>query len=619
MLYVKQSRKPSIRCSTLKLISFARQPNIKDRSELSDGKPYFTRLGGYCRKDIEGPDDTGKTFANYGLAFCDSFVGYDPIESLMICKKYGIQPYFYLPDCPPYLDNYWGIRIPFAKCELVEYREKYKHEMNLYVDWIDRFTKMYDIDVLNNPEQIWILYNGIDMMPVNLFESGMEHLPDVIAKEFYEEFGFDIPLYSKVSTSQQRAEKTKFWRWIRKRFEELYRTRAEVFREFVPVGRLVSNFHWNTQLDMMLHSETFDIVGINTRPLMLDNEVGRRYETGYAHRLFADVCGQTPIMSAPRANLFASSPQNLIAGRKTIEYTYSQAIQNGVIGFYIFFQDFSAGREEYDGNFTKVRKSLLGLNKSAATQYCGSGNGNPDLSTLPLERWNTLLEITKKTASSKRFLPPKSETGILVSNYSCSFGAEDWKMVFSAYVELTKARVWANFAFTDLLLEGKADLSQFKTLYLPSMPFENKKIVEILIDFVKSGNVLIAANPQVLSYDEDGNDISSLKELLFGVKQFDSCNLKNKKVAFEEYDLNLESYSNSWKLFIDKKTNKLAQYSDGSIAISSKKQDNGEAIMLGLPVMDCYDYIRADGAKENVGRYNFYKRIEKKLNIMCIS
>jgi len=137
--------------------------------------------------------------------------------------------------------------------------------------------------------------------------------PEEVAREFRKDHGFDLPIQSKPKTPKEAARRITFWRWIRRKFDEVYRVRAEVAREFLPNGVLISNLHWTTQLDTVMHGDTLDIVGINTRPMMLDpdNEVGRRYETGYAMRLWADLTGR-PIMAAPRANILACSPGNLV-------------------------------------------------------------------------------------------------------------------------------------------------------------------------------------------------------------------------------------------------------------------------------------------------------------------
>jgi len=575
---------------------------------------YVTRLGGFSRKGLYGPDETGKVLAEHHIKYVDTFVGYDPVETLMLCRKYGLTPYFYLPDCPTYLPGYVGVPLPFTKTEIRAYRPKYRREMRAFSEWIEKFGGMYGYDFKKAKDQIWILYTGIDLMPINLFEEAMKRSPAGVAAEFRKAHGFDLPLYRQPKTPRQKAERIKFWRWIRRRFEEVYRVRAEIFREEFPSGILVSNFHWTTTLDFVMHGETVDVVGINTRPMMLDNELGRRYVTGYAGRLIADLT-QKPIMSAPRANLLAVSPGGLVAGKKAIDYCYNQAIQNGVWGFYIFFEDYSSGREEYDNDFAKVRESVLGLSKARKKEYCGPGLGNPDPTTLPVERWQTLLDVSRKVARVRRFIPPKSETGIFVSIESCSLGGTYWKRVFSAYVELRKAGVWTNFVSSDQIMSKKADLSRFKLLLLPVAVFENKKAIRALIRFVKNGGVLLSGDPRVFSFDENGNDAGAYRRDLFGVTRLIRRRRRGDPVSIEAYGAGISPYGACYGLELDGTARAFATYPDGTPAASEKTVGKGRAILFGSPIFDCYAHLRDGARKEDKRRYKFYKALEKDLGI----
>ena len=589
----------------------------KSITSVTDGRPYFTRLGGFCRKNLMDPDQTGQTLAQNGINFVDSFVGYDPTEAIMICRKYGIQPYFYLPDCPSYLPGYVGVTLPFTKKEIEEYRKAYSQEMATYVDWVQRLGSMYDFDFVNCDNQIWILYVGIDMMPNNLFEEAMRRCPQDVAREFRFEHGFDLPVHDKPTTPIEQSRRIKFWRWVRRRFDDVYRVRAEVVRQHLPKGVVMTNFHWTTQLDTMMHGQTMDVVGINTRPMMLDpdNEIGRRYETGYAMRLWADLT-QKPVMAAPRANLLGVSPGRLVAGEKAIKYYYNQCIQNGAWGFYIFFQDFSSGRQEYGDDFVQLRESLLGLAQTKQTQYCGAGCGNPDSSTLPQERWQTLLDCSKKVAHATRFTPPQSETGIYVPIDSCSMGDEGWKRVFSAYVELTKAGVWASFVSSDQVMAGKVDLGRFKLLFVPFASFENQEAAEALGKYVEDGGVLVCGDPRTFSFDTDGNDLSAWRKKLFGVDKITQRRADNNAVHINEYDSTMRPYGPSWGLTLDAEdVETLAAWEDGQTAVSRRRLGKGQAILFGCPIMDCYEYLRQPEQSEDEGRSRFYKAIEKQLGI----
>lgn len=575
---------------------------------------YVTRLGGFSRKGVCGPDEIGLMLAKNGINYADVFMGYDPVESLMVCRKYGIRPYFYLPDCPSYLPGYAGVPLPFTKREIRAYRPKYRGEMWMFAQWLDKFGGMWGFDFKKAKDQIWILYNGIDLMPINLFEDAMKRAPDELAREFEQEHGFGLPLYRKLSTPRQKAERIRFWRWIRRKFEDVYRVRAEVFRKEFPNGILLGNFHWTTPVDYVRHADSVDVVGINTRPMMLDNDVGRAYETGYAVRLFADLC-RKPIMSSPRANLLAVSPGGLVAGKKAIRYCYDQTIQNGVWGLYIFFEDFSAGRTEYDGDFSKVREALLGISAAKTGAYCGPGLGNPDPSTLPQERWRTLLDVSRRLARTKRFVPPRSKTGIFISMDTCSLGGDYWKRIFSAYVELTKAGVWANFISSDQVMARKERLGQFKLLFVPVVLFESRNVIRSLVRFVRDGGVLVGGDPRMFSYDENGDDATEYRRELFGVKRVVRRRTADPRLFIKEFRVRMFSYGRCGRLVLDDTASVLATYSDGSTAASAKKVGRGSAMLFGSPILDCYEHIRDGSADEDRGRSRFYKKLEQNLGI----
>ncbi len=65
--------------------------------EYTLNKGYVFRIGGFYRKDQFGPDLVGELLAKNHVEYTDG-PSKSTLESLMICKKYGIHHYFYAPE-----------------------------------------------------------------------------------------------------------------------------------------------------------------------------------------------------------------------------------------------------------------------------------------------------------------------------------------------------------------------------------------------------------------------------------------------------------------------------------------------------------------------------------------
>jgi|GEM_PF-1374900 len=617
-------------------ITFDKNGELK-RPKCTIDKTYKFRIGGFKTGSIFSPDEIGEIFSQNHVLYTDG-PGNDLLESLMICKKYSLQHYFYAPDfydlvsstgwlvgsanmkilsksnssvvsmpssMQPIISTNHDLDLPFLDSSTRKYEKAFHSELNYMKLRLKDFSKLFPEagglfkkNFYNDSNMMWLLFAGGDLTPIDFFWNNVKQNYFAVNKEFKEKYGFSLPLMLKPQTPIEKAHRIIFWNWVREKFTSVMKLRSNIFRkEISGKGILASNVHFDTQVDFPLYGAAFDYPGFAIRPQMCDNKLDWQYLVGYGTRLTADLCKKLPMISV-RTNL-AAAGSRIVPTPKTIEYWYSQAIQNGCIGFYLWEQDFPS----YKG------------------AYSGPDIGNPDSSSLPSERWNTDLEMSKKLSTTKIFTPPKSETAILVSLNACALGNYGWKKVFSSYIELSKAHIWCNFISDQAIKEGIDSLSEYKVVYIPFMNFEDKYVVGKILEFVKEGGIVISGDPDIFSYDLKGNNIESFRKELFGISSIKKIKSHSTAVFNKNYkEIILESYSNSeFELISDNSNNVIAKYSNGNTAVTLKDYGRGKAIFFGLPIFDIYLYSESPGFKENKDRYTFFKLIAQEAKTRDLS
>ena len=588
---------------------------------------YKFHIGGFKRRDMFSPDEIGKIFSENNIDYTDG-PGNGLFESLMICKKYGIKHFFYAPDFYDLLSSSgWSISapkmknlssedtltasapssmesisvtnheldLPFLNTDTAEYKKKFKEEL-LYMkarshDFSEIFPQtggLFEKDYYNDPDELWLLFVGGDMTPIDLFWQAARKNYKAVNEEFKSEHGFNLPLMLKPETPIEIAHRIIFWKWVRRKFTDVMKLRAEVFRKVISGrGILSSNVHFDTQIDYSIYGSTFDYPGFAIRPQMTDSKLMWKYLMGYGTRLTSDLCKKSPTISV-RTNL-AAAGSRIVPTSNTIEYWYSQAIQNGCSGFYLWEQDYPS----YKG------------------AYSGPNIGNPDSSSLPNERWKTHLAMAKELGATKIFIPPKPETAVLVSLDACSLGSHGWKRVFSSYVELTKAKVWINFISDEQIKEGIDSLSEYKVVYVPYMNYEDQEVVEKIIKYVKDGGTVISDDPKIFSYNLEGKSLVEYRNELFGVSNISKKQTWSKIKLVESFgNIPVRPYSNSqYELSPNKKVEVAGKYDDGNPALIINHFGKGQAILWGSPIFDIYLYSNRTQFEEDSTRYIFFRKI----------
>jgi len=567
----------------------ADEERLQRQPEFTMDQLYVARTGGVYRGEWYSPDEIGELFRENGLFY--GGMGNSEVESIWIQKKYGLPPIEGVPGGVEGI-NFSG----FSEQDYQKYRDSLQVIMERSRERLKSKEEMYNISIISNPNTIWVLSgSGI----VRFFLDNLKENYDSINRTFREEHGFDIPLVVEPSTPEEKAQRSIFLQWVRSEMQQLKSLQMEAFHEYIdPEGDVISNIHGEDVLDYETHGAIVDHPGPSGRAQFSEKELVLRYWDGYIFRLWRDLTDKVLFASARINNGVVRARS--IPTRDAVYYWHSQALQNGTVGFYQWLKDY--GPRDSQGN--QIDQSL---------SFDGPAFANPDSSTRPKERWNAVLDISRKLARTKVFNPPTSKTGILLSFDTVNIYG--WEKVFSAYIELVKAGVWNSFISDREILDGSEDLSQWEVIYVPAMDYTHTEVAKKLRSFVRNGGTLVSLDPKIFSHNMNGNDISRFRETLFGIEG-DIQRSKKGSVRLEEsYSTeHVHPQGNSYSFTPSDESEVIGVYPDGSPAVVSHAIGEGNAIYWGTPLADIYltsPYFN----RELDGRGAFYKSIEQKSDI----
>lgn len=562
-------------------------------------QPYKFRTGGVGRGRLYGPDEFGRLYAENRILYHDG-LGNGLLESLRISKKYGLSLYFYASDFDgrfttgsptnipgsnpiPFLKSKWPVYVRdfTAMCE--KQRE--------YLKWLESFS---GLNMLNNPEQIWLVFVGIDTNILQFFlDEGWKDY-DAVNQEFRDEHGYDIPITVDMNQTENQVKRIRFWLWLYKRYGEMQLLRTRIFREVVTDrGIIATNIHGGTTLDWELFGKAFDYPGTAPRPMMCRGQLAWENWMGYLTLLLNDLTNKAPMISA-RINL-GRARSKIIPTPDVVRYWHSQVVQGGAVGFYFWLRDFS---------------STPGHPTSQTFE-------NTDESTLPKLRWETSMDIAGKLGRANVFVPPASETGILVSTVGNTVEQEGWKKVFSAYCELKQAKVWSRFISDREVESGGGSLDDYKVVYVPRLKFVTKNAAQKLLDYVRAGGTVVTSDPEICSVEIDGRNIRSIREDLVGPLQAKALQTLPPIRMNDGYQS--MSIMPAWKSYAveARGSEVIGTYPDGKPAVLSRKVGKGQVILLGGGLMT--SYLDNDATIKTIdasGSTAFYKAVEKNHNIL---
>lgn len=569
------------------------------RPEYRLERPYFTRTGGVKRGSFFSPDSIGKLYRDHYLLWADG-LGNTLYESLKISEKYGLNHYFYAPDYDPYREPPQGPELPFTDAEMAEYEETFPTELHRMLEFLAEMQPLYYKPWVYNPDQLWMLFTGIDTSPLGLFLLGLNRDYDAVNAEFRGRYGFDLPLQGDYDPADPRdaVERIRLWEYMREQHGRVTNLRSRLFRDSVAgPGLIASNIHMATQVDYEWYGESFDHPGVAIRPILQEGELVWKHYMGYGTRLAYDLTDKIPLVS-PRINL-ASSGARIVPTADAVRYWYSQVVQNGAIGFYDWLKDYPAREGD-------------------PTSYGGFIAVHPDPSARGQERWQTALELARTTSQAYVFTPPPSEFGIFV-NIEDTKVEQGWHEVFSAYIELTEASVWNTFISSTELRRGSESLDRYKVLVAPSLKYVDRGVVEQLEAFARQGGTLVISDPEAFAYDLDAEPLTAERRAILGVdrvRPFEG--VQNAITLAGAYaGVSVAPYTRPYSMDgrIPAGVEVLGRYPDGSAAITSHALGRGRVVFAPGSLFDIYRWEEYTADAVDTGRSDFFKQLEREHGI----
>ncbi len=431
--------------------------------------PYLLLLTGFRRGRKFGADEIGQTLASAGIGYTDG-PGNGLLESVMIARKFGIRSIFQIPDgCSTkyYLDD-----------ELNQLSKEFGKNLDSEIDFLLNLGRMTGIDYVDDPQMLWVLVEHNNLDPFGLFVTNYRRIPTRIANVFKAETGHKLTFRSP-RNNRERLARAEFWAFVRHRYDRVQATKAVEIRKRFP-GIVASNIHFDSIVQYGEWGDIYDIPCVGIRPAITNNPDVWRHWVEYATRLVADATQKTPIVSI-RTNLGAAGARR-VPTAATTRYWHSQAVRNGVRGFAFWTLDFPGD--------TRDTRSYLGMIP-----------GNPDPSTRPQERWNSLLTVASKLDKSRVFLPPKSGVGIFVNLFGSS--TEHWRHVFAAYCMLATRKVFCNFITDQNIITKKVRLGDFKLVIIPELSAVRSSVIRAIAKYVGKGGFILVANADHMIMDQN--------------------------------------------------------------------------------------------------------------------
>lgn len=546
---------------------------VKNHSEYTAPEAYFSRTQGIRRQEIYSLDEIGRIFNKSMFQIAVNGPGNSLLESMWICKKYGIRPGFYIP---PSTGAVTGCRAE----DFNNYRQKAYAEVKEKYEYFKKLESQFGIPMLGINDYLWFFWGGGIRGAIH---TAIEN-PDRFNDAFRTEHDFNIQDMTGGNTPREIAQRRLFIRWLRKLCFTVNKINTEVFRDiFGQAGKTVSNIHSEGVIDYEVYGDTYDYPGPAARPYISDHEIVYIHWTGYIFRLWNDLTDKTSAASC-RMNLM-SVGNRVVPTPSAMRYAYAKAVQNGAMGFYHYIMN-------YEGK---------GIGNSFA---------NPDRSALPQLRWENIQKISKIITRTKRFVPPQSETGIFICIDACN--KIGWQRIFSAYAELTKSRVWANFISDSEILNGSESFRQYKMVFIPVMDYTRESVVNALRDYIKDGGIAVIGDPAFASYNMHGESMQRVREEICG----SNLGVKNEAAGRIRFQLNGERFefdSGPFAHTLDVQSGAkiIGRYADGSPAVVEHKLGKGKVLYFGCGLLDIFHRLNGKDESSTKDRYRLLKQLEQ--------
>ena len=279
-----------------------------------------------------------------------------------------------------------------------------------------------------------------------------------------------------------------YHKWVNKQMLDWQRDTFEMTRHLDPEVKVIS-------VDPVAGHNPFSLdaygpfVDIATHQLYPSRNPNRQ-EFGFVTKFVVDLVGKPTWPCAHVENYaYSTTPE------ETRELM-SQVIRNGGKGFHLYIPDvIGDGANEGDTLLTQI--------------------GCP-------ARYRAISEILDTTYTMNEVaMPTDPDSAILYSedNYQ-AFPARD--LVYPNEPEYAYtffgpvARTWFKFVNDNMIADGRANLSAFKAVVVPSGKYERAAVVSAITDYVKAGGMIICGDPEAFTYDIDGKSLASARQKLLG-------------------------------------------------------------------------------------------------------
>lgn len=448
-------------------------PAIPEQAAFED-QPYLARLAGFRRRKEFGPDEIGALFRARDIAWSDG-LGNGLYESLLICRKYGLGHVLEAPIL--------GFPLPFLEGEWEDFTQAYRDYLGRFVEDLKTMEQIYGGKFTGAGQKFIVLWQKD--YPLSFFLRAYQRSPKEVCRELVNAIGMErLPITPQ--TPAERAALMRFWNWVREKQARLAAVQADVLREVLGSGiQVIANPHELPVLDFDGQARAFDIPSVAVRPLLLDDGLMLRQYMAYYAQLYHDLTEKRPMVSV-RMNLSAATPM-FVPGGSLIRHWYDQAVRHGAGSFYFWTRDYPCNDDP--------------------STYDGPIPGNPVAATLPMERWETSLDILGQLSTHKRFRQPEAEVYILIPTDSALLNRAEWRRIYTAFSVLAERRVFTRF-IADRKIEREGIPAHVRLLIAPELEFLSTQLQEKLETYLQAGGRLVVT--QDAFFDRAGEPIKAL-------------------------------------------------------------------------------------------------------------
>jgi len=432
-----------------------------------------------------------------------------------------------------------------------------------------RCTKAYLDDLKATVQQyrkyLWGIYSWDELFEIAInkgldFNFSMrESYPFIreVEESIKKEFGYGKYGFPDTAKESDPFAWIAYRKWVNRRLcefqKEIYENTKKIAPELKVVSFDATAGHKPYELDAL--APYVDIVTHQLYPSGNEN----RQEFGFVTKFVADLTGK-PVWPCTHVENYAYST----TAEETRELM-SQVMRNGGKGFHLYLQDVR-GQRAQSGD-TKLTKYGCPERYTAITQIVDLASRMNEVA-IPTDPDSAILYSEDHYQSFPAF----------THTYS---GEPEYAYTFLGPV----ARTWFRFVNDNMVANGKVNLKAFKAVFVPAAKYERRKVVEQLLEYVRSGGKLVCADPEAFMWSPDGTSLGDLRKDLFGVEISQAKDEKEIVVADSNIfglpkDTRLPINSPAFAMTPSNAAQILATFSGGGPAVIRHKVGKGYVILF---------------------------------------